>query len=58
MTSEKLNSYLSDIDNKAKDMFSWLVKELSEKENVTENFKCENQIEWIAQMNNICNGAR
>ena len=44
MTSEKLNSYLSDIDNKAKDMFSWLVKELSEKENVTENFKCENQI--------------
>lgn len=38
-------------------MFSWLVKELSEKENVTENFKCENQIEWIAQMNNICNGA-
>ena len=36
LTSGKLNSYLADIDRQAEDMFLRLVKELSEKENVTE----------------------
>lgn len=36
LTSGKLSSYLADIDRQAEDMFLRLVKELSEKENVTE----------------------
>jgi hypothetical protein len=37
----KLNSYLADIDEQAEDMFFRLVKELSEKEGVTETLKAE-----------------
>ena len=57
LTSGKLNSYLADIDRQAEDMFLRLVKELSEKENVTEILKAENQMEWVAKMNNIRNRA-
>lgn len=34
-------------------MFSRLVKQLAEKENVTERLKDENQMLWVAWMNNI-----
>ena len=53
LTSGKLNSYLADIDKQAEDMFLRLVKQLAEKENVTENLKAENQMLWVARMNNI-----
>lgn len=53
LTSCKLNSYLSDIDKQAEDMFFQLVKQLAEKENVTEKLKAENQMLWVARMNNI-----
>lgn len=57
LTSGKLNSYLADIDKQAETMFSRLVKELAEKENVTEKLKAENQILWVQKMNNIRNRA-
>ena len=41
LTSCKLNSYLADIDEQSQDMFSWLVKQLAEKEGVTEKLKVE-----------------
>ena len=53
LTSGKLNSYLTDIDEQAENMFSRLVKQLAEKENVTEKFKAESQILWVQKMNNI-----
>lgn len=53
LTSGKLNNYLSDIDNQAEEMFSRLVKQLTEKENVTEKLKAENQVLWVQKMNNI-----
>ena len=53
LTSGKLNGYLSDIDKQADDMFSRLVKQMAEREGVTEQLKAENQMEWIARMNNI-----
>lgn len=34
-------------------MFSRLVKQLAEREGVTEKLKAENQMEWVARMNNI-----
>lgn len=55
LTSCKLNSYLADIDKQAEEMFSRLVKQLSEKENVTEKLKAENQMLWVQKMNNIRN---
>ena len=41
LTSGKLNSYLADIERKTEKMFSRLVKQLSEKEGVTEALKAE-----------------
>ena len=57
LSSCKLNSYLADVDEQAEDMFSGLVKQLSEKENVTENLKAENQMLWVQKMNSIRNRA-
>lgn len=57
MTSCKLTAYLADIDEQAEDMFFRLVKQLSEKEGVTEQLKAENQMMWVARMNNIRNRA-
>lgn len=57
ITSDKLNSYLADIDEQAEDMFSRLVKHMAEREGVTEKLKAENQMEWVRLMNNIRNRA-
>ena len=53
LTSGKLNGYLADLDKQAEDMFSRLVKQMAEREGVTEQLKADNQMEWVDQMNNI-----
>ena len=53
MTSEKLYDYLADIEEQAENMFLRLVKELAEKEGITETLKAENAMEWVRKMNNI-----
>ncbi|MEE3428135.1 MAG: TnpV protein [Ruminococcus sp.] len=58
LTSCKLTAYLADIDEQAEDMFFRLVKQLAEKESVTEQLKAEDQIMWVQKMNNIQNRAR
>lgn len=55
LTSRKLDSYLADIDKQAEDMFFRLVKQMAEREGVTEQLKAENQMEWVRRMNNIRN---
>lgn len=57
LTSCKLNSYLADIDEQSENMFSQLVKDLAESENVTEKLKAENSMLWVQRMNNIRNRA-
>ena len=52
-TSGKLSEYLVDIDKQAEEMFSRLVKQMAEREGVTEKLKADNQMEWVARMNNI-----
>ena len=53
LTSGKLNDYLADINEQAKDMFVRLVKQMAEREGVTEKLKADDQMEWVARMNNI-----
>ena len=53
LTSGKLNSYLADINRQAKEIFSRLVKQMAEREGVTEQLKVDNQMAWVARMNNI-----
>lgn len=57
LTSGKLNSYLADIEEQAQNLFSRLVKDLAEKENVTEKLKSDSPILWVRKMNNIRNRA-
>ena len=57
LTSGKLNSYLADIEIQAQHLFTRLVKDLAEKENVKEKFKADNQMLWVQKMNNIRNQA-
>lgn len=53
LTSGKLMEHLADIDNRAEDMFSRLVKQTADREGVTEQLKADNQMKWVARMNNI-----
>ena len=53
LTSCKLTAYLADIDEQAEDMFFRLVKEMAEREGVTEQLKAENQMLWVRRINNI-----
>ena len=53
LTSGKLNSYLADVDRQAEEMFSRLVKQMAEREGITEKLKAENQMLWIGKMNAI-----
>ena len=57
LTSGKLNSYLAEIDQQAEDMFFRLVKQIAEREGVSETLKAENQMEWVRRMNIIRNQA-
>ena len=57
LTSGKLNNYLSDIDKQAEDMFIRLVKEMAEKQGITERLKTADQMAWIRKMNAIRNSA-
>jgi len=57
LTSCKLTAYLAEIDEQAEDMFFRLVKQLAEKEGLTEQFKADNQMLWVGRMNNIRNRA-
>lgn len=57
LTSGKLNAHLAGIDRQAEDMFFRLVKQMAEREGVTEQLKAENQMEWVRRLNNIRNRA-
>lgn len=49
----KVYEYLADIDRQAENMFARLVNQMAEREGVTEKLKAEDQMEWVARMNNI-----
>ena len=53
LTSGKLNGYLAELDKQAEEIFSRLVNQMAEREGVTEQLKADNQMEWVARMNNI-----
>ena len=57
LMKDKLNEYLHDIDISLMEKEQSLIKELAEKENITENLKSSNQMLWVGKMNNIKNRA-
>ena len=54
MLSERtLYNYLLQLDRDAEDTFNRLIKQMAEREGITEQLKADNQMEWISRMNNI-----
>ena len=52
-----LPEYLIEIDKTTNERVNRIIRELSKKENVDENLKRNNQMEWVRCMNNIKNRA-
>lgn len=53
LTERTLYEYLLQINRDAEDMFNRLVKQMAECEDVTEQLKATNQMDWVGKMNNI-----
>ena len=53
LVNDKLNEYLHNVDTTVMEKVQKLIKELAEKENITEELKSSNQMLWIGKMNNI-----
>ena len=53
LVNDKLNEYLHNVDTTVMEMVQKSIKELTEKENITEELKSSNQMLWIGKMNNI-----
>ena len=52
-----LNPHLEDVDRQAQEMEQQLISQLAQQEGITEQLKAENQMEWVARINNIRNRA-
>ena len=55
--SDKLNSYLADIDRQAEEMFELLVNQMAAAVGITEQLKATDQMAWTGKMNSIRNRA-
>ena len=53
LLNNELKSYLLDIQDECKEKIDILIKQMAEKENVNEELKANNQIEWVQNINNI-----
>jgi hypothetical protein len=53
----KLNNYLHSIDERCNTLLESIIAKLAKEENVTEDLKASQQLEWVARMNNIKNRA-
>ena len=55
LIENKLQEHLMEVDKIAKNRFELLMKQFAKKENITEELKATNQMEWVGKMNNIKN---
>ena len=53
LNERTLYDYLLQLDRDAEDTFNRLVKQMAEREGVTEQLKADNQMQWVGLMNNI-----
>lgn len=53
LTSGKLYEYLREIDTQTRGQLDALITKIARAEGVTEQFKAENQLEWVRRMNSI-----
>ena len=53
LRSGRLNDYLADIEEQAQKRFERIVEQMKKAQRITEQLKAENQMEWVARMNNV-----
>lgn len=57
LTSGKLNEHLAEIEEAVRNRMELLIRQMAETQNITEELKASNQMEWAGRMNNIRNAA-
>lgn len=57
LTSCKMISHLNEIYDEANEILELLVKQMKERQSITEELKASDQLEWVRRMNNIRNAA-
>ena len=50
---DTLNDHLAEVDKSASEMFDRLVEQLKRRDDITEELKAANQLEWVQRMNVI-----
>ena len=53
LTSGKLNAYLVSIDRQAQERFERLIGDMKQAQDITEQLKAENDLDWVRRLNNI-----
>ena len=53
LLTEKLNEHLNQIDQEVREQVEMLMKQMVEKQGVTEELKVQDQMKWVGLMNNI-----
>lgn len=53
LMSGRLNSYLADIEEQARERFEIIVEQMKQVQGITEQLKVDNTWEWVGRMNNI-----
>ena len=53
LTNGRLNAYLVDVDRQAQERFEKLIEGMKQTQDITEQLKAENALEWTGKMNNI-----
>ena len=53
LLTEKLNEHLNQIDQEVREQVEMLMKQMVEKQGVTEELKVQDQMKWVRLMNNI-----
>lgn len=57
LLSGRLNTDLADIDAQAEEQLELLTRQMAEREDLNEELKAANQMEWVRRMNSIRNRA-
>ena len=57
LMSGTLKDHLEEVDKSADEMYEQMTLQMKAQEGVTEKLKASDQMEWVQQMNNICNRA-
>lgn len=53
LTSGKLNDTLAEVDERSHDFLERTIRQMAEREGVTEKLKAEDMMAWVGRMNNI-----